>query len=134
MGSGRVEGASSASSNCPPSELTALIYLSFDWWMTQRIAASRGRMAQKKRRDAPHVVTTSWNRIMSKEAPLSVAERDFILEALREDVRIDGRGPDQFRPLSLSFGDEYGHVKLQLGKTRFVHSIVIKRFCVGSLG
>jgi hypothetical protein len=57
---------------------------------------------------------------MSKEAQLSVAERDFILEALRENVRLDGRGPDQFRPLNLSFGDEYGHVKLQVGKTRLV--------------
>ncbi|KAJ5387199.1 Exoribonuclease phosphorolytic domain 1 [Penicillium cosmopolitanum] len=57
---------------------------------------------------------------MSKEAPLSNAERDFILEALREDVRLDGRNPDQFRPLSVSFGDEYGHVKLQLGKTSLV--------------
>lgn len=57
---------------------------------------------------------------MSKEAQLSVAERDFILEALRENVRLDGRGPDQFRSLNLSFGDEYGHVKLQVGKTRFV--------------
>lgn len=57
---------------------------------------------------------------MSKEAQLSVAERDFILEALRENVRLDGRGTDEFRPLNLSFGDEYGHVKLQVGKTRLV--------------
>lgn len=55
---------------------------------------------------------------MSKEAQLSIAERDFILEALREDVRLDGRQPDQFRPMDISFGEEYGHVKLQLGKTR----------------
>ena len=58
---------------------------------------------------------------MSKEAPLSVAERDFILEALRQDSRLDGRGPDQFRPLKISFGEEYGHVKLELGKTRYAH-------------
>lgn len=57
---------------------------------------------------------------MSKEAPLSVAERDFILEAARQDVRLDGRQPDQYRPINLSFGEEYGHVKLQLGKTRYV--------------
>lgn len=62
---------------------------------------------------------------MSKEAPLSIAERDFILEALREDVRLDGRGADQFRPLNITFGDEYGHVKLQLGKTRFVNPMTI---------
>lgn len=61
---------------------------------------------------------------MSKEAPLSNAERDFVLEALREDVRVDGRNPNQFRPLSVSFGDEYGHVKLQLGKTRLVLSML----------
>lgn len=55
---------------------------------------------------------------MNKEALLSVTERDFILNALREDVRLDGRGFDQLRPLNVSFGEEYGHVKVQLGKTR----------------
>ncbi|KAJ5669042.1 Exoribonuclease phosphorolytic domain 1 [Penicillium macrosclerotiorum] len=57
---------------------------------------------------------------MSKEAPLSVSERDFILEALRQDARLDGRNLDQFRPLRIDFGDEYGHVSLQLGKTRII--------------
>lgn len=55
---------------------------------------------------------------MSKEAPLSTAERDFILEALQQNVRLDGRAIDELRPLSISFGDEYGHVKVQLGQTR----------------
>jgi len=58
--------------------------------------------------------------IMNKEALLSIAERDFILNALREDVRLDGRGLDQLRPLKVSFGEEYGHVKVQLGKTTYV--------------
>ncbi|KAF5865134.1 hypothetical protein ETB97_005038 [Aspergillus alliaceus] len=57
---------------------------------------------------------------MNKEAPLSIAERDFILNALREDVRLDGRKADEFRPLNVSFGEEYGHVKVQLGKTSLV--------------
>ncbi|OJJ58800.1 hypothetical protein ASPSYDRAFT_151449 [Aspergillus sydowii CBS 593.65] len=57
---------------------------------------------------------------MNKEAPLSIAERDFILDALREDVRLDGRKADQLRPLNLSFGEEYGHVKVQLGKTSLI--------------
>jgi exosome complex component RRP45 len=56
---------------------------------------------------------------MSKEASLSVAEREFILEALRQDSRLDGRKADQFRPLKISFGEEYGHVKLELGRTRY---------------
>jgi hypothetical protein len=56
--------------------------------------------------------------VMNKEAALSIAERDFILNALREDVRLDGRGVDQLRPLVVSFGEEYGHVNVRLGKTR----------------
>ncbi|KAJ5591499.1 Exoribonuclease phosphorolytic domain 1 [Penicillium hispanicum] len=59
-------------------------------------------------------------RIMSKEAPLSTAEHDFILEALRQDLRLDGRQADRFRPINISFGQEYGHVKLQLGKTSII--------------
>jgi exosome complex component RRP45 len=57
---------------------------------------------------------------MSKETPLSVAEREFILEALLENIRLDGRDTDAFRPLSVTFGEEYGHVKVQLGQTRWV--------------
>jgi exosome complex component RRP45 len=57
---------------------------------------------------------------MNKEAALSIAERDFILDALREDVRLDGRAADQLRPLKLSFEEEYGHVKVQLGKTSLI--------------
>lgn len=55
---------------------------------------------------------------MSKETPLSVAEREFILEALLENIRLDGRQVDTFRPLSVTFGEEYGHVRVQLGQTR----------------
>ncbi|KAF4240152.1 hypothetical protein CNMCM6457_007928 [Aspergillus fumigatiaffinis] len=57
---------------------------------------------------------------MNKEASLSIAERDFILNALREDVRLDGRHADQLRPLTVTFGEEYGHVKVQLGKTSLI--------------
>jgi len=57
---------------------------------------------------------------MLKEADLSASERSFILEALQRSVRLDGRGLDEFRPIKLSFGDEYGYAKVQLGKTRCV--------------
>ncbi|PYI16802.1 ribosomal protein S5 domain 2-like protein [Aspergillus violaceofuscus CBS 115571] len=60
---------------------------------------------------------------MNKEAPLSIAERDFILNALREDVRLDGRAADELRPLKVTFGEEYGHVKVQLGRTSLVARI-----------
>lgn len=55
---------------------------------------------------------------MSREEPLTVIERDFILEALQENVRLDGRGVDELRPLRISFGEEYGHVKVNFGRTR----------------
>jgi exosome complex component RRP45 len=59
---------------------------------------------------------------MPHEAQISVNERAFIQEALKEQIRLDGRALDAFRPLELTFGDEYGVADVQLGKTRFVVS------------
>ena len=55
---------------------------------------------------------------MPREAEPSINEREFILEALQEDVRLDGRALDAFRGLDISFGEEYGVADVQLGKTR----------------
>lgn len=61
---------------------------------------------------------------MPRESEVSTIQRDFILTALRENIRVDGRRFEQFRNLELEFGDEYGTVTLRLGKTRFV--VVVK--------
>lgn len=58
---------------------------------------------------------------MPRAAELSLNEREFILQALRRDLRVDNRGFDEYRPLELTFGDEYGVADVQLGKTRFVN-------------
>ena len=55
---------------------------------------------------------------MPREPEPSLNERSFILQALRENIRIDGRSFDTFRDLDLSFGDEYGVADVKLGKTR----------------
>ncbi|KIW10802.1 hypothetical protein PV08_10101 [Exophiala spinifera] len=55
---------------------------------------------------------------MPREVEISNIERNFILEALEQGVRLDGRTLDQFRNIDLEFGDEYGTVTLRLGKTR----------------
>lgn len=56
---------------------------------------------------------------MPQEAQISVNERAFIQEALKEQIRLDGRAFDAFRELELRFGDEYGVADVQLGKTRY---------------
>jgi hypothetical protein len=55
---------------------------------------------------------------MPREAEISLNEREFIKQALQEQIRIDRRAFDAFRPLELTFGDEYGVADVQLGKTR----------------
>lgn len=56
---------------------------------------------------------------MPREAEPSINERAFVLQALRENIRIDGRAFDAFRDLELSFGDEFGIADVKLGRTRY---------------
>jgi exosome complex component RRP45 len=56
---------------------------------------------------------------MPQEAQISINERAFIQDALKEQIRLDGRALDAFRALELTFGDEYGVADVQLGKTRY---------------
>lgn len=51
---------------------------------------------------------------------LSVNERNFILESLKEKQRIDGRNLYDFRTLKISFPTlDRGLVEIQLGATRY---------------
>lgn len=55
---------------------------------------------------------------MAKDIEISTSEATFILEALRQNGRLDGRSFDQFRDVEISFGREYGDVTVKMGKTR----------------
>lgn len=55
---------------------------------------------------------------MPREAEPSLNERTFVVQALQEGLRIDGRAFDQYRKLELKFGDQYGVADVTLGKTR----------------
>ncbi len=55
---------------------------------------------------------------MPREVEPSLNEKQFVLQALQEGLRIDGRNFDEFRKLELNFGDEYGVADVRLGKTR----------------
>lgn len=56
---------------------------------------------------------------MPREAEPSLNERAFLLEALREDIRLDGRALEAFRDVEILFGEEYGVADVKLGKTRY---------------
>ncbi|KAF1828888.1 exoribonuclease [Decorospora gaudefroyi] len=62
---------------------------------------------------------------MPREAEISLNEREFIKQALQEQIRLDRRAFDAFRPLELTFGDEYGVADVQLGKTRVIARISV---------
>jgi len=57
---------------------------------------------------------------MPREAEPSLNEKQFVLQALKDNLRQDGRDLDAYRPLDLTFGDEYGHADVKLGKTRYM--------------
>ena len=67
---------------------------------------------------------------MPREAELSLNEREFLLQALGENVRLDGRAFDAFRDLDLTFGDEYGVADVRLGKTRYVFDTLDERYAL----
>lgn len=60
---------------------------------------------------------------MVKEIDPSLNEAAFLLDALRENRRTDGRETFDMRSLNLKFGSDYGYVEVQLGKTRHVEQI-----------
>ena len=71
-------------------------------------------------REALSFVITLKTSIMPREAEPSSNERAFVLQALKENIRVDGRAFDAFRDMTLTFGDEPGVVDLKLGNTRWV--------------
>lgn len=60
---------------------------------------------------------------MPREAEPSNNEREFVVSALRENLRLDNRALDEFRPVDLTFGDEYGVANVRMGKTRVMVKI-----------
>ncbi|KAI0995264.1 hypothetical protein K3495_g12918 [Podosphaera aphanis] len=55
---------------------------------------------------------------MPREAEPSLNEKQFFTNALNENIRLDGRAMDEFRPYELDFGDRQGVVDFRLGGTR----------------
>lgn len=60
---------------------------------------------------------------MPKDLEPSISERTFVLDALKEGIRIDGRDADAYRALNIDFSTEYGLVEVRLGRTRIMTRI-----------
>ncbi|XP_074651110.1 exosome complex component RRP45-like [Tubulanus polymorphus] len=58
-----------------------------------------------------------------KEVPLSNCERDFILRAVAEKKRLDGRDAYSYRRIKISFGIEYGCCHVEIGNTRVLAQV-----------
>ncbi|SMN18463.1 similar to Saccharomyces cerevisiae YDR280W RRP45 Exosome non-catalytic core component [Maudiozyma saulgeensis] len=55
---------------------------------------------------------------MAKDIEISTSESKFILEALKQNYRLDNRTFDQFRDVKIQFGEELGDVLIEMGKTK----------------
>ncbi|KAJ3614785.1 hypothetical protein NHX12_018355 [Muraenolepis orangiensis] len=58
-----------------------------------------------------------------KDTPLSNCERDFLLKAIEEKKRLDGRQTYDYRNIKLRFGADYGCCIVDLGKTRVMAQV-----------
>lgn len=55
---------------------------------------------------------------MAKDIEISNSERDFLLESLKQNLRLDGRKFDQFRDVDIKLGKELGDVIITMGGTK----------------
>lgn len=60
---------------------------------------------------------------MVKEVVPSVNEVNFLLEALKQGRRVDGREVYDMRSLDIKLGSDYGYVEVQLGRTRVAANV-----------
>ncbi|XP_070711197.1 exosome complex component RRP45 [Pempheris klunzingeri] len=58
-----------------------------------------------------------------KDTPLSNCERQFLLKAIEEKRRLDGRQTYDYRKMKITFGTDYGCCFVDLGKTRVMAQV-----------
>ena len=63
---------------------------------------------------------------MPRETETPISQREFVLGALKQGLRVDGRNLLQSREPELVFGDDLGSVECKLGKTRYVMNCPLK--------
>ncbi|MFT7807517.1 exosome complex component RRP45 [Arapaima gigas] len=58
-----------------------------------------------------------------KDTPLSNCERQFLLKAIEEKKRLDGRQTYDYRNIKITFGTDYGCCIVDIGKTRVLAQV-----------
>ncbi|XP_067635208.1 exosome complex component RRP45 isoform X2 [Eurosta solidaginis] len=58
-----------------------------------------------------------------KETPLSTLERNFITQAVKQNLRLDGRKNDEFRKVTINFGADWGSALVALGETKVLAQV-----------
>nr|XP_014345915.1 PREDICTED: exosome complex component RRP45 [Latimeria chalumnae] len=58
-----------------------------------------------------------------RESPLSNCEKQFLLQAIAEKKRLDGRQTYDYRNIKITFGTDYGCCIVDLGKTRVLAQV-----------
>ncbi|XP_043917467.1 exosome complex component RRP45 [Protopterus annectens] len=58
-----------------------------------------------------------------RETPLSTCEKQFLLQAIAEKKRLDGRQTYDYRNIKISFGTDYGCCIVEVGQTRVLGQV-----------
>nr|XP_014088038.1 exosome complex component RRP45 [Bactrocera oleae] len=58
-----------------------------------------------------------------RETPLSTIERNFITQAVKQNLRLDGRKNDEFRKATINFGADWGSALVALGETKVLAQV-----------
>ncbi len=61
-----------------------------------------------------------------RELSLSSNEQLFIIQSLKQNLRVDGRSPLDYRNIEVKFGHTSGSVELSLGQTRYADTEYIQ--------
>ncbi|XP_004535179.1 exosome complex component RRP45 [Ceratitis capitata] len=58
-----------------------------------------------------------------KETPISTIERNFVTQAVKHNLRLDGRKNDEFRKITINFGADWGSALVALGETKVLAQV-----------
>ena len=78
---------------------------------------------EKSRKTIGYLFVPNLNSLAKMRPPSpSIPEKEFLVDSLKQSLRLDGRALLEQRPPIIKFGPELGWVECSLGKTRYAVS------------